>query len=172
MPAPTGTVFDGITPVAMFTINPAGAVVLAPLSTPVRVTAATFTPDTGELVLTWDVRPAVSSVRVSYQYDAFRPGYRGPDDAVETPRHVMASPASVGSSIPDALLAPYWGERELIKLAYADASSTRAEGVLPPTTTFLYRPKSPPSGWQQPRRLGTLAGLAPLAVPNLPRPGP
>ena len=129
---PAGTIYDAVTPVATFTVDALGQVLLTQAGT--RVAAATFDPTTGALVLTWDVRPAVSSVVVTYHYDALRPGYRGPDDAAETDRHVMASPASVGSSIADALANPVWGERELIKLAYADASSTRVEAFLGPTT--------------------------------------
>ncbi len=70
---------------------------------------------------------------VTYYYDAFRPGYRGPDDAVETAQHVMASPASVGSRIEDTLAEIYLSERSLIKLAFADASTSLQETELTAT---------------------------------------
>jgi hypothetical protein len=49
---------------------------------------------------------------------AFRPAYPGAAAAWETTRHVIASPAAVGSTLFDAVGNTYFGERELIKLAF------------------------------------------------------
>ena len=43
------------------------------------------------------------------------PGYRGPDDAFNTPFDIMASPASVGTTILNATGPTYFGVRDLIK---------------------------------------------------------
>jgi hypothetical protein len=95
---------------------------------------------------------------LTYQYDPFRPGYRGPDDATQTPTDIMASPASVGTALTDAIGSTYFGERDLIKLAYDDASSSAQEGD-------LIRVSAPAStGATIARDMGPLSGLA---VPNL-----
>jgi hypothetical protein len=49
---------------------------------------------------------------------AYRPAYPGPDAAWETAMHLMASPASVGSTLLNAAGHPFFGEREAIALAY------------------------------------------------------
>jgi hypothetical protein len=49
---------------------------------------------------------------------AYRPSYPGPDAAWETTMHIMASPASVGSTLLEAAGHPFFGEREAIALAY------------------------------------------------------
>src|SRR5262249_31351624 len=49
---------------------------------------------------------------------AYRPPNPGPDAAWETTMHIMASPASVGSTLSDAAGHPFFGEREAIALAY------------------------------------------------------
>ncbi|MGE3821697.1 MAG: MBG domain-containing protein, partial [Isosphaeraceae bacterium] len=163
-PSPSGTVYDGVSPVASFVVTAAaGAVVVTPIGTPERtVLGGQLDTETGVLTLSWSARPVVSSIVVTYDYDAFRPGYRGPDDAGETPNHIMGSPASVGSRISDALGDPYFGERELTKLAFADAGTTVREADL----GLIALTGSPLGG--QARSLGTLPGLA---VPNLLRPG-
>jgi Ca2+-binding RTX toxin-like protein len=53
----------------------------------------------------------------------FSPPYPGPAQAFETNLHLMASPASVGSSLFDAVADPFFGEREAVKLAF-DESGT------------------------------------------------
>src|SRR5262249_6625686 len=51
--------------------------------------------------------------------------YPGPTDANETILHIMASGASVHSTLEDAVNDPFFGEREAIKLAYgADGTPT------------------------------------------------
>jgi hypothetical protein len=52
--------------------------------------------------------------------DAFRPAYTVAQAAWETAQHIIASPASVGSSLFDAVAGTYFGERELIKLAFIE----------------------------------------------------
>ena len=48
------------------------------------------------------------------------PAYPGPTNAFETAWHIMATPASVGASLDDALGDTFFGEREAVKLALAD----------------------------------------------------
>jgi Ca2+-binding RTX toxin-like protein len=87
----------------------------------------------------------------------YLPIYVGPSGgAQETHRHVMASPAGVGTTLADAVGETYFGEREAIKLAFDDAGVVVNE---------------------QAGAHGTLAGaqvlgdLPGLTVPNTLRPG-
>ncbi|MBI3465607.1 MAG: hypothetical protein HY000_21520 [Planctomycetes bacterium] len=59
--------------------------------------------------------------------DKYKPSYPGPSAAFETTLHLMASPASVGSSANDALADPFFGEREAIKLAFASGGAVLNE---------------------------------------------
>jgi hypothetical protein len=59
--------------------------------------------------------------------DDFRPLYPGPQAAWETTQHIIASPASVGSTLFDAVANPFFGEREDIKLAFIEGGTTVAE---------------------------------------------
>ncbi|WP_165219276.1 PKD domain-containing protein [Aquisphaera insulae] len=59
--------------------------------------------------------------------DGFYPGYGGPSGATETAYHVMGSPASVGTSLYDATRVTFFGEREAVKLAFADSGTTVVE---------------------------------------------
>jgi Ca2+-binding RTX toxin-like protein len=61
--------------------------------------------------------------------DGFYPAYGGPSGATETPYDVMASPASVGSSLYDATRVTFLGERDAIKLAFADSGTTVVEAT-------------------------------------------
>ncbi len=60
------------------------------------------------------------------------PAYPGPAGGFETNRHVMATPASTGFTLEDLVSPTYFGERELVKLAYARAvpSSPGVNGLL------------------------------------------
>jgi Ca2+-binding RTX toxin-like protein len=152
---PQGTVLADGVPVATFIVNSTGAVEVTPIGNPAHAVLGGFLdPNTGGIVLEWSAMPAVSSVRATYQFDPFRPGYRGPDDAVETPLHIMASPSSVGTTVAHALGNTHFGERELIKLAFNDASRTVAETALP----VIAAPAA--TGATTARDLGTLPGLA------------
>src|SRR5581483_4008225 len=54
---------------------------------------------------------------------AYAPAFPGLAGALETDWHIMASPASVGSSLANAMATsppPFFGEREAIGLAFAD----------------------------------------------------
>ena len=83
------------------------------------------------------------------QLNGFVPGYTGPENASETRDHVMASPASVGTSLFDSAGLTFFGEREAVKLAFDDSGTTvNAAGS---NTSFASA---------QPLT------LAPLAVPN------
>ncbi len=59
--------------------------------------------------------------------DGFIPSYPGPDDAVDTHYNVMASPASVGTSLFDAAGTTFFGERDDIAMAFADSGTTTNE---------------------------------------------
>ncbi len=58
----------------------------------------------------------------------YLPAYTGPTGAIETSRHIMASPDSVGIPLSASLGDTYFGEREAIKLAFADAGIAIVEG--------------------------------------------
>ncbi len=154
---PQGTIFNATTAVASFTVDSSGLVHATPLpNQPQAVTGGRLDPISGRLELDWLQLPAQSAIKITYYYDALRPGYRGPDDAFETPGHVMASPASVGTRIEDALRATHLSQRSLIKLAFADAGIARQEADLAMAAA--------------PAALGgagrDLGNLSPLAVPN------
>ena len=60
---------------------------------------------------------------------SFKPTFPGPDAAFETFDHLISSPASVGSNRTNDLGDLYFGEREAIKLAFAEYATT-ANGLL------------------------------------------
>lgn len=156
--APSGKVFDGEKEVATFIVSPNGSVQITNIvETGPKVLEGTLDTAQARLKLTWSAKPASSSIQISYDFDSLRPGYRGPLDGVETPQHVLASPAAVGSNLADAVLDTYFGERELIKLAFADASKSSLESEL-----FFIDAPSQLGG--SARNLNQLPGLA---VPSL-----
>jgi Ca2+-binding RTX toxin-like protein len=57
--------------------------------------------------------------------------YPGPAGAFETTSHLMATPASVGSSLFDAVAGPFVGEREAVKLAFSESGTSVVEAALP-----------------------------------------
>ncbi len=57
----------------------------------------------------------------------YRPVFTGPTAAVESRLHLIASPASIGTTLVDALGNPYFGEREALKLAFAENGSVVTE---------------------------------------------
>jgi Ca2+-binding RTX toxin-like protein len=61
--------------------------------------------------------------------DQYLPFYPGPISAYETPLHLIASPASVGSTLFDAVGDPFFGEREAIKIAFAESGSVVGESA-------------------------------------------
>ena len=61
---------------------------------------------------------------------AFLPGFGGPIVADETREHLSASPASVGTTLADALANPYFGEREALKLAFGESGLATFEQPL------------------------------------------
>ena len=160
---PTGTIFDSETPVASFTVDPLGNVQFTALDPKAaNLTSGSLDGSSGRLDVVWSAPPTASSIVITYHFDAFRPGYRGPDDATETPRRIMPSPASVGTALSDALAkATHFSEREAIKLAFADASTSVQEANLSSTA-------APTALGGSAHDLGT---LPPLAVPNLLPPG-
>ncbi len=87
------------------------------------------------------------------------PTYQGPRDATETADHLIASPASVRTTLSDALQDPYFGERESIKLAFADTGQSIVEQPLEAKTESVVV-----SGTSFPvQSIGTLPSLN---VPN------
>jgi VCBS repeat-containing protein len=151
-PVPTGGIYRGGTLLATFTVAPSGQVQFAPVGLmAVQVLGGTLNFATGVLTLNWSANPGFTQVVISYDYDPYRPGYRGADDAFETPFHIMSSPASLGTLLAQATGDTYFGERELIKLAYADAGVAVQEQA-PAHATFA---------------TAQVLTLSPLAVPNL-----
>ena len=150
---PVGKIFSAGDEVAEFSVQADGTLnITATDATAPR--SGTLDANQQTLELTWPAAPADTLIEIDYRFDSFRPGYRGPDDAFETPQHVSASPASVGSAIADALGEVYFGERELIKLSFADTGDSLQEPELPSVT-------SPFSALAR-----DLGELTPLAVPN------
>lgn len=71
--------------------------------------------------------PPLSGIHNPPGVNAYAPAFPGPAGALETTWHVMASPLSVGSSLLDAIGQPFFGERELVKLAFADHAPATAQ---------------------------------------------
>lgn len=59
----------------------------------------------------------------------FRPIYTGPTAAHETRLHLIASPASIRTTLVDALGNPFFGEREALKLAFAESGRVVPEAA-------------------------------------------
>jgi Ca2+-binding RTX toxin-like protein len=101
----------------------------------------------------------------------FGPTYTGPENANQTPQDIMASPASVGSTLLNAVAGTYIGERDAVKLAFTDTGTTVQRTNLPAQAVSV--PVSDPSGLvpggvnglsiSNVYALGNLPGLA---VPN------
>ncbi|MGB7346261.1 MAG: putative Ig domain-containing protein, partial [Pirellulaceae bacterium] len=58
---------------------------------------------------------------------AFLPAFGGPTLANETSQHLIASPASVGTTLADALGNPFFGEREALKLTLGETGVSTIE---------------------------------------------
>ena len=67
--------------------------------------------------------------------DGFNPPYLGPANAVDTPYDVIASPASVGTSLFDATNVTFFGERDDIAMAFADSGTATNETASDPNTS-------------------------------------
>lgn len=87
----------------------------------------------------------------------FRPIYTGPTAAQETRLHLIASPASIRTTLVDALGNPFFGEREALKLAFAESGLVVPETVGSKIATSL---------GNQPIQVQPLGMLPELAVPN------
>jgi hypothetical protein len=57
----------------------------------------------------------------------YTPAYPGPTDANETTIHTMASPASVGQTLNEAVGDTFFGEREAVKLAFNEKGTVVSE---------------------------------------------
>ena len=66
--------------------------------------------------------PGVGNPALPPSVAQFLPSYPGPQAAWETTDDIMASPASVGSTLFDTLDSPFFGERDDIKLAFDDGA--------------------------------------------------
>jgi Ca2+-binding RTX toxin-like protein len=100
-----------------------------------KVVALTATIAAHELAHTAGLRhadafgPIGSGVFENADLSLMHPAYpeSGPKDATETRSHIIASPASVGTTIKDATSTTYFGERESIKLAFNEIGRTIRE---------------------------------------------
>ena len=98
----------------------------------------------------------------------FFPTYTGPVNATQTPNDIMASPASVGSTLQQAAGATYVGERDAVKLAFNDTGSVLQQ------QNFVLEPVAQhngPSDLASAYYVSALPAsqplsLTPLAVPN------
>ncbi|MFM9962945.1 MAG: Calx-beta domain-containing protein [Planctomycetaceae bacterium] len=61
--------------------------------------------------------PIGSGINLFVGQLAYNPPYPGPTNAIETTQHIMASPASVGETLFDAISGQFFGERESVKLS-------------------------------------------------------
>ena len=59
----------------------------------------------------------------------FFPAYEGPVNAAATSQHLISSPASVGTTLADAIANPYFGQREALKLAFGESGSSVLEAT-------------------------------------------
>ena len=94
--------------------------------------------------------PIGSGIYANVDPSLFYPAYTGPSNAVETPYHVMGSPGSIGTSLFDATRITFFGEREAIKMAFADSGTTVDEQTAPHGSIATAQ----------------ALALTPLAVPN------
>ncbi|MBX9628069.1 MAG: tandem-95 repeat protein [Gemmataceae bacterium] len=60
----------------------------------------------------------------------YTPKYPGPAGGYETNSHIMATPAATGFTLTDFVSDTYFGERELVKLAYTRVVPTTPDGKL------------------------------------------
>jgi Ca2+-binding RTX toxin-like protein len=96
----------------------------------------------------------------------YYPPYTGLRSATETPLHVMASPDSLGTTLFDAVQPTFLGEREAVKLAFAQDGTVVDESALQPAAT--------PFVTTQGTALTAMpldGAITPLAVPNTLQPG-
>ncbi len=97
------------------------------------VVALTATIAAHELAHTAGVRhhdafgPIGSGVFAGADLSRMYPAYDGAIGASETPFHIIASPASVGTSIANAIGITFFGPREAIKLAFNETGQTQRE---------------------------------------------
>jgi Ca2+-binding RTX toxin-like protein len=100
--------------------------------------------------------PIGSGFYINADLSKIYPAYTGPLNAHETRYHLIASPASLGTTIADALGNTFWGARESIKLAFNEQGRT----VLEANTSFGGHGNLNDSAQN-------LGELSPLFVPNL-----
>jgi hypothetical protein len=65
--SPTGTIYDGITAVATFTVDSLGDLVLTGMPVTPNIVSGTLNYSTGEVSLTWDSDPGPNSIEISYE---------------------------------------------------------------------------------------------------------
>jgi Ca2+-binding RTX toxin-like protein len=75
--------------------------------------------------------PIGSGIYSGVDPDLYGPSYPGPIEADETILHIMASGASVNSTLEDAINDPFFGERESIVLSYGEDGSPTNEELGP-----------------------------------------
>jgi hypothetical protein len=75
--------------------------------------------------------PIGSGIYAGVDPGLYNPPYPGPTGADETIRHIMASGASVGETLFQAIANPFFGEREAITLAYGEDGSPTNEETTP-----------------------------------------
>ncbi len=78
--------------------------------------------------------PIGSGIYAGVSPSLYGPAYTGPTAADETVRHIMASGASVGETLFQAIDDPFFGEREAIGLVYGEDGSPINEQATPHDT--------------------------------------
>jgi Ca2+-binding RTX toxin-like protein len=74
--------------------------------------------------------PIGSGIPGTVNPNRFFPVFPGPTTAIESYRHLMGSPASIGISLFDSAGDQFFGEREAIKLAFDESGTTAGEQFL------------------------------------------
>jgi hypothetical protein len=117
--------------------------------------------------------PGVGNPALPPTTPQFLPSYPGPQAAWETTDDIMASPASVGSTLFDTLNSPLFGERDDIKLAFDEAppgvvvnEQTALHGTMQTAQPLNLVPMQVPNTLTQGFDAGKVFGVAAAAVPN------
>ena len=106
--------------------------------------------------------PIGSGIFAALGASAYLPSYAGSLNATETPQHVMASPDSVHTTLFDAAADTFFGARELVKLAFADAGDVIGEQPGPHDSAATAQPLGALTGLNLPGTTGL--NIAAIAV--------
>ena len=113
--------------------------------------------------------PIGTGIAPTVNPNEFSPSYTGPTAATETSFDIMASPASVGTTLAEAAGPTWIGERDAIKLAFNDSGTVLQEPNLTPQTVSGVSVMLPQAAGGRAFAITSaysLGSLPTLAVPN------